>query len=105
MSDTPATTAPATTAPAPKAPVKVAPPVVTPMAFRLSVRPRESAKQAIADLKPDGNPKSELVAIAKEVVAKLIDLHPEEYQGVEIVCEVGGGQAHQINIVVIPHKW
>jgi len=105
MSDTPATTAPANPAPAQKTLVKVAPPVVTPVAHHLSVRPRESAKQAIADLKPDGNPKAELLAIAKDVIAKMIDMHPEEYQGMEVVLEFGGASAYQLNIIVIPHKW
>ena len=92
------------TLPAPQVkPVSPAP--FTPMAHRLSMRPREIAKQAIVDLKPDGNPKPELVEIAKDAIDKMIDLHGKEYQGMEIVCEIGGGLAHQINIIVIPHKW
>ena len=78
---------------------------VTPMAYRMTVRPRESVKQHFDNLKPDGNPRPELVSIAMDVVSKLVDLHPAEYQGMEVVVEIGGGLAHQINIIVIPHKW
>ena len=88
-----------------KAVVQAPKPVITPMAHRLTVRPRESAKQAIVDLVPDGNPNPVLLAIAKDAVQKMIDLHPAEYQGMEVVTEIGGGLAHQINIIVIPHKW
>lgn len=77
----------------------------SPAAFTISPRPREAAIKALKEHTPPGNPKPRLLELARELALQLIDAHPEDVNGIEVKVEIGGHAAHQINVIVIPHKW
>ena len=85
--------------------VKIVPPIFTPVAIHITQRPRAIAVQSVKDLVPPGNPKPALVTAARDLVLALIAAHPEDYQDIEVKIEIGGALAHQIMVIVIPHKY
>ena len=76
----------------------------TPVAVHMPVKLRANAIQAVQDFVPLGKPNPEAVAAAKSLILSLINLLPEDVDGVEIKLEVSGHTAIQVMALVIPHK-
>lgn len=89
-------------------PVKVVNPApavpYSPLAHRFPVKLRASALKLVSEFQPPGNPQPEIVAIAKNAAAELINSFPDSVTGVEVLIESNAALARQINIIVFPHE-
>jgi hypothetical protein len=91
---------------APETPAKktVTQVIFTPAAVHIPVKLRANAIQLVKELKPPGNPKPFILEAARTAILALIDSFPEDVNGIEVKLEIGGASAHQMMVIVFPHK-
>lgn len=76
----------------------------SPIAVHIPTKLRATALKLVAELKPEGNPNPDLLAIAKQTATALINSFDESATGIEIKIETNSGSAKQVHVIVIPHN-